>query len=793
MYKDEEELPLYHVEDSEKEIDYYYNKTKYKYKSKKSSKNRYYKNKKNQLINNESDHDNKKLKKLKNLYTDNRIITSLKKNLFILFNNKYPKVTFLFFILILIEIIEYYIDSFIDHFPVKFSLSILFIIPYIVITLENEKFFQLNSIFELNFLIYLKLILLFNKKMNFIEILLIVLNATIFDCIFIKKMHVTQYYFSLDGNINKKEYKTYIFESEIYFIVFGFICNIYSLNYLMKHKKLCFYIFDDIFMEIGDDYQVIYYFLLQYLFLRKFIKYLLQYILVCSENNKRKEKKVIINWIFFIFLSFEIISITFLSCSFSQKILIIFILLLIIFLFEKVGFLVIINMLIISIIINGAKYILEKNFTNDIILLIKENIIYVNISFLLTLIFIITIFLLEKKQISNFYILIYQRIFLIKFIFDIWLIIKYIFSLYKYDPLNYFDIYLLTYKFFFLSFLMNYFIVLLAVLIKLYIYVNPKDVEFYFEDIIIFLKNKNQKGEVFYGGDAPYVEIKIYKCFSNLFSYLREDISKSNKKTKAFQKILYSVLFAIFIFLCFIINNFLYYFPIFFILIQFFSDILNDITFIILNKITSFIYIIIEKAQDKTFNNNLKKYEEDYIIQKYNKKKRQKERIIYLKKEKLKLIYLILFFYISIFWKKIFSHLFIIFYEKIISYWQYKIFGKLEPLGNIVYQIIIMNYYNEENIKNLFKELFILFIFLLPSSLSIMYSHYYGTKINFFFQNYILTSLLPLFFNLDTLIILLGFFNVFLMINLFAADEETYRNFRFWFSLFGIQPTNIYI
>ena len=394
---------------------------------------------------------------------------------------------------------------------------------------------------------------------------------------------------------------------------------------------------------------------------------------------------------------------------------------------------------------------------------------------------------MEKKQISNYYILIYQRIFLIKIIFDVWLIIKYIYSLYKYNPLKYFDIFLQTYKFFFLSFLLNYFFVLISVLIKLYIYINPEDVDYYFEDIIIFLNNKKIKGEVYYGGSAPYVEIKLYKYFSNLFSYLKEDISKSNKKTKAFQKILYSVLLCIFIFLCLFIDNVLLYFPIYFILIQFFCDILNDITFLVLNKISALVSIVIEKTQKKTFGDNFKKYQEDYIMQKYMEKINKKKMTIFIKKEKLKLFYLLLFFYFSIFWKKIFSFFFVFFYEKFISYWQYKLFGKSEPLGNILYQIIIMNYYNEENTKYIFKEIFFLFIFLIPNSLAIVYSHYNETKINFFFQNYILTSLLPLFFNMDILIVLLGFFNVFLMINLFAADEETYKNYKFWFFLFGIQ------
>ena len=793
MFKDEEQLPLYHVDDSEKEIYYYQNKTKNKYKSKKTRKKKYEKKTKYEIDNDDSDHDNKKLKSLKKIYNENKFITSIKKFFCILFNNKHFKVVYLFFILILAEFFEYFIDSFIDFFPVKFSVSIIFLIPYIVITLENEIFFQLYSTFELNYLIYLKLIIVFNKNMNYFEILMITLCAAMFESIFIKKMHVNQYYYSLDGNINKKAYKVHVFESELGLIVIGIICNILSLMNLLKNKKFCFYLFDDIFIGMGDDYQVVYFFLLEYLFLRKFIKYFYKYIFIYSENLKSKEKTLLINIIFFIFLSLQIIFMSFFRCSFYQKLINILIIGLIIFLYESIGFLLFINMIFLSIILYIANYIIEKNFSNDIIMLIKSNLVYLNISFLLALIFIITIFFLEKKQISNFYILIYQRIFLIKIIFDVWLIIKYIYSLYKYNPLNYFEIFLNTYKFFFLSFLLNYFIILIAVLIKIYIYINPKDVEYYFEDIIQFLNNKKVKGEVFYGGSAPYIEIKLYKSFTNLLSYLKDDVSRNNKKTKAFQKILYSILLCIFIFICFIINNFLLYFPIYFILIQFFSDILNDITFLILNKISSLIYIVIDKAQNKTFTTNLKKqYKEDYIIQKYNEKIEQKKRTIYIKKEKLKLIYLLSFFYISIFWRKIFSFIFAFLYEKIISYWQYKLLGKLEPLGNILYQIIIMNYNNEDNKKYIYKEIIFLFVFLIPNSLCIVYSHYIERKINFFFQNYILTSLLPLFFNMDILIVLLGFFNIFLMINLFAADEETYKNFRFWFFLFGIQPMNIY-
>ena len=791
MSKDEEELPLYHVEDSDKEVNYYSSKTKYRYKSKKKlAKDRYYKKTKYQINNDMQDHDNKKFESLKKLYFSNKIISSIKNFFCILFNSKHPKVIYLFFLLILSELIEYFIDTYINFFPVKFSMSILFLIPYIIITLENEIFFQVNSIFELNFIVNLKLIIMFNKNMNFYEIIILTLCATLFESVFIKKMHVSQYYYTLDGIVNKITYKVYVFESEINLIICGFVCNIVFLLYLLKNKKLCFYIFDDIFIGIGDNFHAIYFFLIEYLFLRKFIKYLFKYNFVYTENNKRKEKTVLINVLFFVFVSLQLILINLFDCSFSQKILNILIIGLIIFLYENIGFLLFINMILMSLVIYVVNHIVKKYFSTEIIMLIKRNLIYINISFLLTLIFIITIFMLEKKQITNFYTLIYQRIFLIKIIFDIWLVVKYIYSLYKYDPLNYFNIYLETYKFFFLSFLINYFIVLIALLIKIYIYIDPVDVEYYFEDIIQFLNNKKVEGEVFYGGSAPYVEIKLYKSISNICGFLKNDIFKSDKKTKAFMKILYSVILSIFAILCFIINNTLLYFPIFFVLIQFFSNILDDIVFLILNQFSSIIYVILEKAQELTFDDKFKRYQEDHMIQQYKEKMRKKQMTIYIKKEKLKLIYLLLFFYISILWKKIFSHLFIIIYEKIISYWQYKLFGKLEPLGNIIYQIIIINYYAEEENKYFNIEIFFLFIFLLPNSLAIIFSHYTGKITNFFFQNYILTSLLPLFFNMDIIIILLGFFNILLMISIFACDDESYKNFKYWFFLFGIQQTS---
>ena len=726
--------------------------------------------------------------KIKPNNKENKLVKYIYSFMNILFNNKNTKITLFFFILICTSYIEYFLDKFIDIFALKFAVFILFLIPYLIIILDNESFFQLNSDFELNFLILLKITILFNKKMNFFEIIFFSLCANLFKSFFVKKIHMKQCIYSLDGYINKYIYKISVFESEINFIIIGFVLNIIFLSYLFKNEKISFYLFD-ILLGPGTNNINDYIFLLEYFFLRKFIKYFIKYIFEFDEKYKSKEKSKIIYISFSMFIIAQVIFINSFYETFSEKIFNTLLILLLIFIYENIGILLFINLILLSLIIILVNNYIENNFSSEIIILIQSNIKYIKISFLLSLVFIISIFILEKKQISNFYIKIYQRIFLIKIIFDLWLMIKYIYSLYKYNPINYFNIFISTYQLFFSIFILNYIIVLIFVLIKLYLYINPNDIDGCFEEILIFIENKKLKKEVFYGGDSPYFEIKIYKKCKKLTNFLKEDISKSNKKMKAFQKILYSIIVFIFIFLALIINDSVLYFPIFFVLIQFCSDFLNDIVFMILNKISMLIYLFKEKDEKKKMN----KYKGDYIMQKYNKKilkQRAMANVMQIKKEKFKFIYILAFFYIYLFIKKIFSRFYIFAYENIISNMQYQIFGKREPLGNIIYQFIIMDFYQEKFNENILKENIFLYLFLLPNSIAIINSHYNNTKLNFFFQNYILTCFLPYFFKLDFAIIFLGFLNIFLMINLFAADNTTYKTYKYWFFLFGIQSMN---
>ena len=544
--------------------------------------------------------------------------------------------------------------------------------------------------------------------------------------------------------------------------------------------------FDDILIGLGENYKNDYFFLFEYMFLKKFIKYYIIYIFKYDYKNKSKQRSKIIYITFIIFIFVQFIYANILYSSFSDKILNISFILLLIFIYENIGTLLYPNLILLSISIILVNKYIESHFDTEIIILIKDNIKYINISFLLSLAFIISIFILEKRQITSFYIKIYQRIFLIKIIFDIWLMIKYIYSLYKYNSINYFDIFIKTYKLFFSFFIFNYVIVLFFVLMKLYIYINPNDIDWSFQEIIVFMNNKKLKKEVYYGGEANYFEIRLYKKCKKLANFFKEDISKSNKKMKSFQKILYSIIIFNFIFLAIIINDCMKYFLVFFILIQFCSDFINDIIFIILNKFALVIYF----RKGKEEQNRFKRYKEDYMIQKYNKKLKKQKAMTYImsiKKEKLKFIYIIAFFFIYLFLKKTISKFYIFLYENVISFFQYKVLGRLEPLGNIAYQFLIMNFREEINNENILKENLFLFLFLLPNSLAIIYSHYNCIKLNFFFHNYMLTCLLPYFFKLDFTITFLGFINIFLMINLVLSDNATYKAYYCWFFLFGIQ------
>ena len=145
MFYDEEQLPLY--------IKNTNNGIKNVSLNKSQNSNGYQKRNNNKikapiLIKNKKKSDKDKLMKIE---TENKFIKYIYDFFILLFNNKNKKILLFFLILNITAYIEYFIDTFIDNLAIKFAVFILFSIPYLIIILDNESFFQLNSDFELNF------------------------------------------------------------------------------------------------------------------------------------------------------------------------------------------------------------------------------------------------------------------------------------------------------------------------------------------------------------------------------------------------------------------------------------------------------------------------------------------------------------------------------------------------------------------------------------------------------------------------------------------------------------------
>ena len=82
---------------------------------------------------------------------------------------------------------------------------------------------------------------------------------------------------------------------------------------------------------------------------------------------------------------------------------------------------------------------IESSFEVKYQQLIYSNTFYITISSLLSLVFIFALFYIEKDNLASTYSLIYQRVFIIKTVFDLWLMVNFIYQLFKRDSENYFE------------------------------------------------------------------------------------------------------------------------------------------------------------------------------------------------------------------------------------------------------------------------------------------------------------------------------------------------------------------
>ena len=116
--------------------------------------------------------DNNKEKVFKEIYNNKITIKrQFQRIYYSLLNKKDSSIRYLFFILIVIFYIEFYLINLTDIFVLKLSIAIIFLVPLIILTIEYERFFQVCSLFEINSIIFIKILILFSVKLSYFDII----------------------------------------------------------------------------------------------------------------------------------------------------------------------------------------------------------------------------------------------------------------------------------------------------------------------------------------------------------------------------------------------------------------------------------------------------------------------------------------------------------------------------------------------------------------------------------------------------------------------------------------------
>ncbi len=137
------------------------------------------------------DNDSKKEETIKEIkHNKNKLIYNIKKFYFSLFNKKNASIRYIFFILVIITYLELYLGNLSDMLILKFTMSIIFVVPIIILVIEFENFLKACSLFEINSLFFIKGLVLFSQKLSYKDILIFNFFQNFFHCIYFKKLFI---------------------------------------------------------------------------------------------------------------------------------------------------------------------------------------------------------------------------------------------------------------------------------------------------------------------------------------------------------------------------------------------------------------------------------------------------------------------------------------------------------------------------------------------------------------------------------------------------------------------------
>jgi len=123
------------------------------------------------------------------------------------------------------------------------AINFIFTVPLLVFLIENEKFLKIDSFFELSTIITIKLLLIFNKSLNFLEVLTSAILLNLFDIFFTKKYYLNNDESLSEETKDKNIRKLNQFRFNFKFLLTGYIIN--GLWFLMISNNLRFHFLDE--------------------------------------------------------------------------------------------------------------------------------------------------------------------------------------------------------------------------------------------------------------------------------------------------------------------------------------------------------------------------------------------------------------------------------------------------------------------------------------------------------------------------------------------------------------------
>lgn len=384
----------------------------------------------------------------------------------------------------------------------------------LILIIENPSLGNVSSLFEMKNFIVIKLFLIFQKNLNFVELIISSFLLNLSNTYFTKKYYINSNLLGIEIK-DKSLRKISQFKINLNFLIGCFIIN--NIWFSLIFDKLNFFIFDECFEVFGFTQIKMKNYIYHSLFVLYSSKTLFKNLIKVHKSQCHFDLiKNPLRYLMAMFSLNFLISL-YLTNSFKPFIFTFFILSIFSFIYNRIGYFIFSILFIYYIEELIIKLYLNSTFDAKEVIFIISNFKYSHISLLISILFILYVY--SDNKVYTFYYNIYKRIFYLKVLFDCSLIVSYVYNLYEEVDQNYLDSFFKSYRVVFILFGIHYLSIFVALYAKLNFRVDGSTMyamfgtdEQHIQNSNNFVVNEykyNQKN--LFGKNVKFFEIKLNK------------------------------------------------------------------------------------------------------------------------------------------------------------------------------------------------------------------------------------------------------------------------------------------